>query len=98
MYIEDLIDRPIDLMSVSFLRIKHLFHYILNHFCEGFEPVSNWFIYDSKFLRMVVMLDERRKFSSWTSFDGVQFLTLTIGSKTKLNQQRKFVIIIREIL
>lgn len=39
MDIDDLIDRPIDLMSVSFLRIKHLFHYILNRFCEGFEPV-----------------------------------------------------------
>lgn len=39
MKIEDLIDCLIDLMSVSFLRIKYLFYYILNCFCEGFEFV-----------------------------------------------------------
>lgn len=47
MYIEDLIDRPIDLMSVSFLRIKHLFHYILNHFLWGLRTCKQlvylWF-------------------------------------------------------
>lgn len=71
MDIDDLIDRPIDLMSVSFLRIKHLFHYILNRFfvkASNLYSVSNWLIFDSKSLRMVVMLDDRRQFSSWTTF------------------------------
>lgn len=41
--------------------------------------VSNGLMYDSKSLWMVVMLDEWRQFSSWTTFDGIQFLALTIG-------------------